>query len=155
MIPTLTALPGRVRDTRVSEGLRAVRLAAMLSEEERKARIAYVIRMAREHRGLTPPQLADKVGRGRGTVNDWEAERSTPSLVDLGPLCAALSVEPRIFAELPPIPADPIAEYLVPTAESAVEEGTRRGRKRRAAPAPSKPTRLPRLPVRDTEAGRG
>jgi ribosome-binding protein aMBF1 (putative translation factor) len=77
-----------------------VRLAAALTEEERKARIAYAIESAMLRRGMTSPQLAAKVGRSRGTVNDWVAKRSTPSLVDLGPLCAALNVKAELFAEL-------------------------------------------------------
>jgi DNA-binding transcriptional regulator YiaG len=67
-----------------------MQIATDLSEEERKRRIAYVIESTRRRRGMTPPQLAELVGRSRGTINDWEAGRSTPSLVDLGPLCVAL-----------------------------------------------------------------
>lgn len=126
---------------------RRVRLAAVLTEEERKARIAYAIESAMLRRGMTPPQLAAKVGRSRGTVNDWVAKRSTPSLVDLGPLCAALNVKPELFAELPPIPADPLADYLLDAIESGGEEGLRRGRsRRRRAPDTPEPSPLRPLP---------
>lgn len=134
------------------------RLAAMeetadLSEEERKRRIAYVIRSARERRGLTPPVLADRVGRSRGTVNDWERGDSTPSLVDLGPLCRALGLDPRAFAELPAIPPDPVAEFLLAAADSGFEEGVRRARRRQAAPDPGTPPRSPRRSPRGSGAG--
>lgn len=154
-MPTLAVLPGYGGNTPVRSPLRALRLATMLTEQERKERIGYVIRTARERRGLTPPELAEKVGRSRGTINDWEAARSSPNMVDLGLICAALEIEPRVFAELPAIPVDPIAEYLIPTAASGVEEGMRRGRRRRAAQAPDKPAPSPRPRARDTEAGHG
>lgn len=128
----------------------------MLSEQERRERIAYVIRTARERRGLTPPQLAERVGRGRGTINEWERpDGSTPSLIDLGPLCVALGIEPSVFAELPPIPEDPIAAYLIAAAESGVEEGVRRGRRRRALGGNDTPPPSQQRPARDSGAGRG
>lgn len=146
MMPTLSVLPSAVRTYPAREEAARVSLSvmsdiALLPEQERKARVAYVIRTARERRGLTPPQLAEKVGRGRGTVNDWEAGRSTPSLVDLGPLCVALGLEPRAFAELPAIPEDPILAFLLPAADSGVEEGVRRARRRPSVPGPD--TRAP------------
>lgn len=110
---------------------RPPRLDVVLSEQERRQRIAYAIRKYREGRSMSPPQLAEKVGRSRGTINDWEAGRSTPSLADLGPLSSALQVDPRVFAELPAIPADPYADYLVDqTVGLAVGEGLRRSRER-------------------------
>lgn len=150
-LPTMTGAIARLADygpnDRAGATGRRVRLASVLPEQDRKARIAYAIENAMLRRHLTPPQLAERVGRSRGTVNDWIAGRSTPSLVDLGPLCAALSVDPKLFAELPPIPVDPLAEYLLEVAESGVAEGVRRAtsRRRRApsTPAPS-PERSPR-----------
>jgi transcriptional regulator with XRE-family HTH domain len=134
------------------EGVARVRLAAVLSEEERKRRIAYAIDNTMTRRGMGPPQLAAKVGRSRGTVNDWVANRSTPSLVDLGPLCAALQVKPELFAELPPIPDDPHADYLLDAAEAGVEEGKRRGRSRRRR-VPGKPAPSPVRPLHGDGAG--
>lgn len=154
MTGALSVLPASVRSEGGSVRLSALSLAVVLSEQERKIRIAYLIATARTRRGLTPPELGEKVGRQRGTINDWEANRSTPSLVDLGPLCAALGLEPRAFAELPAIPADPLAEYLIPTADSGVAEGIRRARRRRVVPTPDKPARSRVRPVRDSEAER-
>lgn len=139
MIPTLRRVPALVGTLPVPGVLRAVSLAAVLSEEERKARIAYVIESAMLRRNLTPPQLASRVGRSRGTVNDWIAQRSTPSLVDLGPICAALELDARVFAALPAIPVDPLADYLLASAEGAAAEGVRRARRRRAKRAPGTP----------------
>ena len=47
-----------------------------LMEVERGQLLARYIREARERKGLTPPQLAQKVGVFRGTVNDWERARA-------------------------------------------------------------------------------
>jgi transcriptional regulator with XRE-family HTH domain len=133
-----------------SDPLGAIRLAVVLSEQERRERTAYAIRTARERRGMTPPQLAELLGRQRGTVNDWEANKTMPSLVDLGPLCAALGVEPRLFAELPPIPPDPVAEYLIGEAvQAATTEGLSRARRRRARATPET---LPRPRVLPADA---
>ena len=160
MIATLHVLPdrgpvNRVRGHPGTGSLAAMTEIALLPEEERKRRVAYVIATAREKRGMTPPQLAERVGRTRGTVNDWEAGRSTPSLVDLGPLCAALRLEPRAFAELPAIPVDPVAAFLLPAAESGFDEGVRRARRRRATADPGTPAPSPERQPRGTGAGRG
>lgn len=134
-MPTALAHRYSVRDSLADDGLGRVRLIVVMTEEERKLRIAYAIRTARERQGLTPPELADRVGRTRGTINDWEANRSTPSLVDLGPLCVALGVDPKLFAELPAKPTDPLAEYFVAEADSGAREGLRRTRRRRGGTA--------------------
>src|SRR3990167_5435916 len=98
---------------------------------DRKQRLAYAIRTARERRNLTPPQLAERMGRSRGTINDWENGKSAPSLLDLGALCSALLVDPRLFADLPPVPVSPVYEYLVEeAAQEGIAEGKRRGPRR-------------------------
>jgi transcriptional regulator with XRE-family HTH domain len=119
MIPTLsvdTHVVGnlRARTDAAAARLRRVREATLLPEAERRARIAYYIRRGRERRGWSPPQVADAVGRSRGTVNDWESGKSTPSLADLGPICYALRLTPQLFVELPPIPDDQLGPYVVP-----------------------------------------
>lgn len=154
MTPTLAVIPGGVGIHRGRDALGAVRVAAVLPEEERKRRIAFVISTALARRNMTPPQLAEKVGRSRGTVNDWETGRSTPSLVDLGPLCVALNVDPKVFAELPPIPADPLADYLLPAVESGVTEGLRRARRRQGASTGEPPSPSRRQRARGIEATR-
>lgn len=109
-------------------------LSLVGSEVDRKARLAYAIRIAREKRGLTPPQLAERLGRSRGTINDWESGKSAPSLLDLGPLCEVLGADPRLFADLPPEPVSPVEEYLVrQTVEEGLAEGLRRASPKRAA----------------------
>lgn len=124
------------------------RLALVLSEQERKDRLAYWIRDTMDRRKMTPPRVALIVGVSRSTVTAWAAGRQVPSLIYLGPLSQALSVDPRLFADLPPIPPSGAAEYLVDAATSAVDEGVRRGRAPQApaaadTPAPS-PARRPR-----------
>jgi transcriptional regulator with XRE-family HTH domain len=121
-------------------------LAVVLSEEERKARLAYWIREMRTQRRLTPPRLALLIGVGRSTVNKWEAGAQVPSMIWLGPLSMALRVDPRLFADLPAIPPRGGAEYLVDEAvRSGLEEGRRRARVpvARVSPAP-KPGPRPR-----------
>jgi transcriptional regulator with XRE-family HTH domain len=88
-------------------------LDAVLTEEDRKARLAYWIRDIRFRRGLTPPKLAERIGVSRSTINKWEAGEQVPSMIWLGPLAAALSVDPRLFADLPAIPPSTVADYLV------------------------------------------
>lgn len=104
---------------------------------ERRRRLAYAIRRAREKRDLTPPQLADLVGVGRDTVNAWERGDSIPSMLFLGPLCAALMVDPRLFADLPEEPPSPVDDYLL------VQEATTRGIARAFEPKPRRRGRQP------------
>lgn len=113
---------------------RPLRLLPVGSDLDRKARLAYAIRYAREQRQMTPPQLAERLGRSRGTINDWESGKSAPSLLDLGPLCEVLGADPRLFADLPPEPVSPVDEYLV---AQTVQEGLAEG-VRRAAPKPAR-----------------
>ena len=102
-----------------------------LVEEERARRLAYVLRAARERTGLSPPQLAERLGVFRGTVNSWEQGKSIPSLLMLGPLCDALGVSPDLFRDLPAEPPSPVEAYLVRAAEEAAREGARRAARRR------------------------
>jgi len=75
--------------------------------------LAYAIRTARLRRGLTPPKLAKLLNVAPGTVNKWEEADQIPNLLMLGPLCEALGVDANLFADLPPIPASPVDDYLV------------------------------------------
>lgn len=123
-------------------------LRLVMDDPERKRRLAYAIRSAREQAELTPPQLAARLDRNRGTVNKWEAGESAPSLLDLGPLCAALGVRPELFADLPAVPRSPVSEYLVGDAvKKGLAEGIRRARRPRSTEAPSTPQPSPLRPV--------
>lgn len=106
---------------------------------DRKRRLGYAIRRAREQRNLTPPQLADLVGVGRDTVNAWERGDSVPSMLHLGPLCTALMVDPRLFADLPEEPPSPVDQYLLD--QRLVQEATARGMVRALEPEEPRPTR--------------
>jgi transcriptional regulator with XRE-family HTH domain len=108
-----------VRNMDVERRRRALRLSVVLSEQERKARLAYAISSARQKRGMTPPQLAERLGVGRGAVNKWESGESVPSMLWLGPLCEALGLDANLFAVLPPIPPSPVDEYLTESPEQA------------------------------------
>ena len=92
---------------------RALSLSVVLDDPSRRARLAYAIRSARDKRKLTPPQLAERLHVGRGTVNKWESGEQVPSLLMLGPLCDALGVDANLFAVLPPIPAWEGETYLM------------------------------------------
>lgn len=129
-------------------------LSLVLSEEERKARLAYWIRDMRFRRGLTPPGLAEQIGVSRSTVNKWESGDQVPSMIWLGVLATALRVDPRLFADLPPIPPSGAAEYLV--AEAVAEglaEGKHRARQPREGEAPSTPEPSARPRPRSTRQG--
>lgn len=143
-IPNLhTGLATASGNSPVVGAWKPLRLLDVGSDVDRKARLAYAIRRAREISGLTPPQLAERLGRARGTINDWESGKSAPSLLDLGPLCEVLGADPRLFADLPPEPVSPVDEYLVGrTVQEGLQEGLRRAGPREAASgASSKPQR--------------
>jgi hypothetical protein len=57
--------------------LLAVQDGERLSDAEKKARIAYVLRVAMAERQLTPPKLAKLVGRSRSTVLKWLKPQET------------------------------------------------------------------------------
>lgn len=125
----------------------------MLSEQERKDRLAYWIRDTMNRRGLTPPKIADRVGVSRSAVNAWVSGKSVPSMIYLGPLAATLQVDSRLFADLPPVPPSGAAEYLVESGESGLQEGMRRGRAHPAPEGPSKPARSRKRQPRGDGAG--
>lgn len=72
-------------------------------EAGRKTRFASVLRRARERRGLTPPQLALRLGVSRWAIHRWEnpAEGDAPSILFLKPLCNVLRLDPAEFIILP------------------------------------------------------
>ena len=107
-----------------------------VTESERKLRLAYAIRTAREARSMTPPQLAEKLNISRGTVNKWEAGEAVPSLLMLGPLSEALGVDPTLFVELPAVPDSPIRRFLRSALAEGVHEGLVRSRQPRARREP-------------------
>jgi len=100
---------------------RALTLGLAMTDIERKHRIAYAIRSAREARGFSRPQLAALVGVSRGAVSDWENAETLPGLLNLGPLCDALGVDPDLFAHPPEIPVSPVRQYLREVAEQAAD----------------------------------
>ena len=102
-------------------------------EMDRKRRLGYAIRRAREQRGMSPPELATRIGVARDTVNAWERGDSVPTLLLLGPLCEALRVKPELFAVLPDEPASPVDDFLL------VVEATHR-----AADTARRPRRKPK-----------
>mgnify|MGYP007071660768 CR=1 FL=1 len=81
-------------------------------EEERRARLAYVIRAGRERRGLAVHELADALGVAHSTVYAWAKGDKAPSLLMLGPLCDALGVSADLFRRLPAAPRSPVDDYL-------------------------------------------
>jgi transcriptional regulator with XRE-family HTH domain len=116
------------------------------SDEDLKRRVGFVIQRARMAKGLSAPALADLLHTSAKTINRWEKGEAAPSLIDLGPLCHHLGLDPLAFIDLPP---DPVSRYLrladaaVLGAEEALGEGQQqdpsadeppeRGRDRRSA----------------------
>jgi transcriptional regulator with XRE-family HTH domain len=126
---------------------RGLRLSVVLDDPTRKARLAYAIRSARDRRGLTPPQLADRLHVGRGTVNKWESGEQVPNLLMLGPLCEALGVDANLFAVLPPYIWSYYLFWLLPD----VNRGLRANLLHDAGPTPNPVNRIVRGAV-DTDA---
>lgn len=87
------------------------------TDQELKQRVGYVIQRARLARSMTAPVLADLLHTTPKTINRWEKGEAAPSLIDLGPLCAALGIDPQAFIDLP---ADPVSRYLL-LAGAAIE----------------------------------
>ena len=114
---------------------RTLTLGLPMTDIERKQRIAFAIRSAREERGLTRPELAVAVGVGRGAVSDWENGETLPSLLNLGPLCDALAVDADLFAHPPEIPVSPVRRYLREVAEQAADAAVDEALARRPAAA--------------------
>lgn len=60
----------------------------------------------REHKGLTPQELAEKVGVTPAAVYQWEGtgeSKTTPSLANLEKVCRALGISlAKFHGELPP-----------------------------------------------------
>lgn len=112
-------------------------LRVVITDAERKNRLAYALRHARETRGLSVIDLAAAIGRSKATIYDWEDAKTAPSILDLGPLCDALGIRPDLFVDLPAPPApvpSPVDDYLL------VQEATNRGVLRALKPPP-KPRR--------------
>jgi transcriptional regulator with XRE-family HTH domain len=126
----------------------------MLSQEERKVRLAYWIRDTMFRQRLTAPKVAGKCGVSRSTVTNWAAGRQIPSMIYLGPLTEALSVDAQLFADLPEIPPSGAAAYLHEARESGAEEGIRRAHQPRVLRAVGKPAPSPGRHPRGTGAAR-
>jgi transcriptional regulator with XRE-family HTH domain len=127
IVPTREYHAPRVAHAVVATLWPAYTLEAPVTDIERKRRIAYAIRSAREVRGLSRPELAGLVGVGRGAVSDWENAETLPSLLNLGPLCDALQVDADLFAHPPEVPESPVSRYLLKSvadqaADYAVDE---------------------------------
>ncbi len=99
-------------------------LGLPMTDMERKKRISHAIRVAREMRGLSRPDLAALVGVGRGAVSDWENAETLPSLLNLGPLCDALQVDADLFAHPPEIQESPVRRYML---EAGKDDATATG----------------------------
>lgn len=72
-----------------------------MDEQERRARLGRALRRARLWRSLTQVQLAAELGTSARTISRWERGSDVPSLLLLGPLCAALGVSAEYFRRAP------------------------------------------------------
>ena len=132
-------------------GLRS--LVLMEGDAEMQRRFAYALRAAMVQKGWKAPDLAKAIKRDASTVDRWVNEKSLPNILVTKQLAGALGVKPEFLFDPPPVPAYPLAEYLVDQAvASGVEEGRRRAQAHedREPLAPS-PGRRPRA----AGAGRG
>jgi Zn-dependent peptidase ImmA (M78 family)/DNA-binding XRE family transcriptional regulator len=90
------------------------------STRETSAWIARRIRDARDQRGWSQTELADRLGRTQTSISLWEAGKRTPSLDDLIDIADALEMDVNTF--LPPNRARrPVVAVLRATAERLVD----------------------------------
>lgn len=107
-------------------------LRIVLSDVERRERLAFAISEAMRRNGQTPPKVAKLVGKSAETVRRWRDGETTPDILDVAPLAEALGVRVDYLVTPPPVPDYPIEEYLVRgAAEDAVTEGIDRAQLRR------------------------
>ena len=67
-----------------------------------RIRYGNIIRTFRIRRGLSQPELAQRVGVQKNAVSNWEAGRSRPDLDTVPLLCKALGIDiPRFFGAVP------------------------------------------------------
>ena len=59
---------------------------------EEKSVFARRMRRARDARGLTQKELAEKIGRGQITVSSWERDETSPTIKDLKLIAELLGV---------------------------------------------------------------
>lgn len=99
-------------------------------EMERRQRLAFAIGEAMRQQKLTPPAVAQAIGRSPETIRRWMNAENVPSALDVGPLAAALGVDPSYLVDPPPVPEYPLDEYLVTrTTEEGVQRGLARSRR--------------------------
>lgn len=140
MLPTLPVQWGGSRRS----------VGAVLTDKDRRERLAFAIRAAMGKR--TAQDIADAMNphRSKETVARWARGETVPSALDVGPLAAALGVRVELLVSPPEVPSYPLADYLV---DAAVASGVREGR-RRASEGPGTPAQSPQRLPRAAEAGR-
>lgn len=102
--------PGRARPT----------LAAMSEEDQpsetaQRDRLIYWIRRGMAREDMTQADFARAIGAPPSTVSRWLGDdyKAVPDMTWLGPICRALRVDPMLFAKLPPIPSDPLEQWVL------------------------------------------
>jgi hypothetical protein len=127
----------------------------VVTDAERRERLAFAIRAAMGKR--TAQQIAEAMepSRSKETVARWARGETVPSALDIGPLAVALGVRIELLVAPPELPTYPLDEYLLDAAASGVEEGIRRARSRPTEQDPDTPAPSPGRQPRGTRAGRG
>lgn len=126
--PQVAPTTGEVARFRVLQGGRgAPTLAAMADplvsendeapgDTERRARLIYWVTDAmRRQKVKSVAALARGMGAPYSSVYRWldPAGKAPFPMVWLGPLCRTLRLDPMVIALLPPVPADPLAPYVL------------------------------------------
>jgi transcriptional regulator with XRE-family HTH domain len=91
------------------------------------ARFARVVRTAREEKGWTQPDLAERSGVSRPTIQRYETMKNTPQPIEARKVFKALGLDPRLIpvllgyvtAEEMGVPTE-AQQVLTPTAEEAL-----------------------------------
>jgi len=116
--------------------------------EQRRARRAWWLRVARETRGLSQSGVADSLGlskKSASTVGDWERQVSDPSLRQLELLAALYRVPLNLFVDPPPTDEERLLELAGGAAAAGLADEASAGEDPdRGAGAP--PSGSPRRP---------
>jgi transcriptional regulator with XRE-family HTH domain len=86
----------------------------VLSDDERRQRLAFAIRAAMGKRSAEQIAKAMRPTRSKETVARWARGETVPSALDIGPLAVALGVRVDFLAEPPAVPSYPLGDYLIP-----------------------------------------
>lgn len=128
---------------------------APMQDVDAKKKLSFALMWAMWQRDVTPPKLAQAIGKSPDAVRRWRDGESAPSVLDVASLARALGVRVDYFTNPPEVPDYPFDDFMIPgegfptlreARTDALQEGERRGAAR-AQRAPRKPPQSPERPA--------